>query len=349
MTNLKKTDELYMRRCLQLASLGQGHVSPNPMVGAVIVCDGKIIGEGYHRKCGEAHAEVNAVNSVRDRSLLKRSTIYVSLEPCSHYGKTPPCSRLVIDSGIPHVVIGCLDPFPEVSGRGADMLRRAGLDVRVGVLEKECLELNKCFITVQTKKRPYIILKWAQSADGYIDCLRDKSEKACVISDAVTSALVHRMRSLYDAILVGRKTAEMDNPSLTVRYWTGDNPLRVVIDKDLSLPRNLRLFTDGIKTLVFTSEKHVPDGEVEYITIDFSRPVVPAILQCLYEKKIQSLIVEGGRYTVQSFIDSEYWDEAHIEIGKQVLKAGIPSPVISGTKVAFEKHGNSEIIKILNR
>lgn len=177
MANLKKTDELYMRRCLQLASLGQGHVSPNPMVGAVIVCDGKIIGEGYHRKCGEAHAEVNAVNSVRDRSLLKRSTIYVSLEPCSHYGKTPPCSRLIIDSGIPHVVIGCLDPFPEVSGRGADMLRRAGLDVRVGVLEKECLELNKCFITVQTKKRPYIILKWAQSADGYIDCLRDKSEK----------------------------------------------------------------------------------------------------------------------------------------------------------------------------
>ena len=349
MVNQEKTDEMYMRRCLQLASLGQGHVSPNPMVGAVIVCDGKIIGEGYHRKCGEAHAEVNAVASVRNRDLLRRSTIYVSLEPCSHYGKTPPCSRLIIDCGIPRAVVGCLDPFPQVSGRGISLLRQAGIDVKVGVLEKECLELNKCFITAQTKRRPYVILKWAESADGYIDRLRSKGEKASVISDPVTSSLVHRLRAQCDAILVGRKTAGMDNPSLTVRYWTGENPLRILIDKDLSLPRNLHLFTDEVRTWVFTAKERLSEKWVEYVTIDFSKPVVPAILRHLYEKKIQSLIVEGGARTLQYFIDSGCWDEARIEIGKQMLNEGVPAPEIPGMKMAFESHGNSEIIKTVNR
>ncbi|MCH5328965.1 MAG: bifunctional diaminohydroxyphosphoribosylaminopyrimidine deaminase/5-amino-6-(5-phosphoribosylamino)uracil reductase RibD [Coprobacter sp.] len=349
MTEQVRTDEMYMRRCLQLARLGQGHVSPNPMVGAVIVCDGRIIGEGYHRKWGEAHAEVNAVASVRDRSLLRRSTIYVSLEPCSHYGKTPPCCRLIAECGIPRVVVGCPDPFPEVSGRGIRMLREAGAEVTVGVLEQECRELNRCFMKVQTEQRPYVVLKWAQSADGYIDRCRTAAEPPTVISDAVTSVLVHRLRAHCDAVLVGRRTAEMDNPSLTVRRWTGNAPVRIVIDRHLSLPPDLRLFTDGGRTWVFTAESRPPEGAVEYITLDFSQPVVPALLRCLHEREIQSLLVEGGACTLQHFIDAGEWDEARIEIGKQMLKNGIPAPAVPGTEIGTERHGESKLIRTINR
>ena len=228
-------DELYMSRALQLAVNGVGYTSPNPMVGAVIVCDDKIIGEGYHRQCGEAHAEVNAVNSVRDKSLLKRSTIYVTLEPCSHWGKTPPCSKLIIESGIPNVVVGMTDPYKEVSGRGINMLREAGVDVKVGVLENECVALNKGFLSAQWNKRPYVMLKWAQSADGFIDVLREPGSDIApvVISDKLNSVYVHKLRAEYDAIMVGTNTAIKDNPKLNVRRWDGKNPVRVLVDRNL--------------------------------------------------------------------------------------------------------------------
>jgi riboflavin biosynthesis protein RibD len=234
MTDITPTDEKFMRRALQLASLGSGNVSPNPMVGAVIVCEGKIIGEGFHRLCGRAHAEVNAINSVKDEALLKRSTIYVTLEPCSHWGKTPPCSKLIIEKGIPNVVIGTLDPFPEVSGRGVRMLENAGVTVKCGVLEKECKELNKFFFTSLLNHRPYVLLKWAQTADGYIDRHREAGDdKPLIISNQFNSIAVHKLRSEVDAIMVGTTTAEKDNPSLTVRKWDGKNPLRVLIDRGL--------------------------------------------------------------------------------------------------------------------
>ena len=220
----------YMRRCLQLAACGRGRVSPNPMVGAVIVCDGKIVGEGYHRQFGGPHAEVNAVASMRDPECLSRSTLYVSLEPCSHYGKTPPCSRLIIEKKIPRVVVGCLDPFPSVSGRGVAMLREAGVEVVTGVLEAECRALNAAFMTAHERQRPYVVLKWAQSRDGFIDRRRRPEEAPCRFSDAQTSLFVHRLRAGCDAILVGARTAWLDNPTLTLRLWPGRrSPLRVVL------------------------------------------------------------------------------------------------------------------------
>lgn len=234
-------DEKYMRRCIQLARNGICHAAPNPMVGAVIVRDGEIIGEGYHVRCGEGHAEVNAIASVKDESLLKDATIYVSLEPCSHYGKTPPCADLIIRKGIPRVVVGCVDPFSLVAGRGIQKLRDAGIEVTVGVLEKECRELIRAFVTFNLKKRPYITLKWAQSADGFLD-IRREDGNAVRFSTPLSTLAVHKMRAEQKAILVGRRTALLDNPSLTVREWYGQNPLRLVIDRQLTLPPHLHLF-----------------------------------------------------------------------------------------------------------
>ena len=223
-------DAVFMRRCLQLASLGRGHVSPNPMVGAVVVHRGQIIGEGYHRCYGQPHAEVNAINSVRDAGLLPECTLYVSLEPCSHYGKTPPCADLIVQKKIPRVVVGCLDPFPKVSGQGVARLREAGVEVVTGVLEEECKALNRTFMTCQIDERPFVTLKWAQSRDGYIDRIRKPGEPAIRISDDVSSVWVHRLRAEADAILVGTNTAVADNPSLTTRLWYGRSPLRIVLD-----------------------------------------------------------------------------------------------------------------------
>ena len=223
-------DEKYMRRCLQLAQCGRQGAAPNPMVGAVVVCDGRIIGEGYHQRCGGPHAEVNAIRSVKEPELLRRSTIYVSLEPCAHYGKTPPCAKLIIEMGIPTVVVGCRDPFPKVDGRGIDLLREAGIEVRVGILEKECLWLNRRFITFHTLHRPYITLKWAQSRDGLLDRRRESAEEPPArLSSPVTQTLVHRLRALNKAILVGRRTWELDRPGLNVRLWTGEDPQRIVL------------------------------------------------------------------------------------------------------------------------
>lgn len=325
-------DEKYMARCIQLARCGRQYAAPNPMVGAVIVCDGRIIGEGYHIRCGEAHAEVNAIRSVREdeKELLCQSTIYVSLEPCSHYGRTPPCSDLIISCRIPRVVVGCVDPFSEVAGRGIKKLQQAGIDVQVGVLEQECLELNRRFITSHLQHRPYIILKWAQSADGFIDCLRASSdEPPTCFSNPLNSMLVHRQRSDVQAILVGRRTALLDNPSLTVRHWAGHSPLRLVIDRTLSLPLSLHLFDGSVPTLVFTEHKDPPYKKgVEYITLDFSHDILPQLLGVLYERRIQSLLVEGGATLLQSFIDASLWDEIHVETAPLMLEKGIEAPIL---------------------
>lgn len=328
-------EEKYMRRCIQLAQNGLCNAAPNPMVGAVIVCDGKIIGEGYHVRCGEAHAEVNAIRSVRDESLLKRSTIYVSLEPCSHYGKTPPCADLIIEKEIPRIVIGCRDPFSKVAGRGIQKLRDAGREVTVGVLEEECRHLIRRFITFHTQRRPYITLKWAESADGFIDLCRNDG-KPVLLSNALTSMLVHKKRAEHSAILVGTRTAELDDPSLTVRHWHGRSPVRLVTDKELRLSPTLRLFDGETPTLVFTEHPHAPLPNVTYLPIDYRQDTLPQIMQHLYERNLQSLLVEGGSALLQSFIDAALWDEAFVEESPLRLSSGVKAPEMSN-KISYTR------------
>ena len=319
-------DEKYIARCIQLARNGHCNAAPNPMVGAVIVHNDTIIGEGYHIRCGEAHAEVNAIRSVKDESLLKESTIYVSLEPCSHYGKTPPCADLIINKGIRRAVVGCMDPFSLVAGRGIQKMRDAGIDVTVGVLEEECKNLIRRFITFNTQKRPFITLKWAESADGFIDLHRTGGHPF-IFSSPLSSMLVHKRRAEHAGILVGRKTALLDNPSLTTRSWYGKNPVRMVIDKDLTLPSTLALFDGSTPTLVFTRKADAPQRpQVEYIVLDFGKDILPQIMEVLFLKKIQSLMVEGGSMLLQSFIDAGYWDEAYIERSELRLQAGVKAP-----------------------
>lgn len=322
-----EVDNKYMARCISLARCGAGNVAPNPMVGAVVVHRGKVIGEGYHRKYGEAHAEVNAIASVKDESLLKESTIYVSLEPCSHYGKTPPCAELIIKKQIPRVVVGCLDPFPEVSGRGVRMLREAGVEVVTGVMEKEAWELNREFMTFQQLKRPFVYLKWAQSADGFIDSLRaDANVPAVVFSSAETRRRVHRLRANVAAIMVGTQTALLDNPSLTVRHWEGKSPVRVVLDRTLRIPAHYHLLDGTVKTLVFTATDAVSRENVEYIKIDFARSVLPQVMDELYARKLNSLMVEGGAMLLDAFIREGLWDEMLVETAPVRLGSGIKAP-----------------------
>ncbi|MDR2040898.1 MAG: bifunctional diaminohydroxyphosphoribosylaminopyrimidine deaminase/5-amino-6-(5-phosphoribosylamino)uracil reductase RibD [Tannerella sp.] len=324
-------EEKYMMRCLALAGAGASSVAPNPMVGAVVVHGGRILGEGYHRRFGEPHAEVNAIASVRDASLLREATLYVNLEPCSHYGKTPPCTELIIRKGIPRVVVGCPDPYPEVAGRGIGVLRKAGVEVITGVLEREAVALNAFFITAQTQQRPYIILKWAQSADGFIDRIRtNPSERPVQLSSPVTRRMVHKLRSEVAAILVGTQTAWLDNPSLTVRHWASASPVRVFLDRHLRIPSTYYLLDGSVRTLVFTAQPAVGRPGVEYIRLDFSQPVVPQILQHLYHRQLYSLLVEGGARLHRSFLESGLWDELQVEtvslrLGSGVVPAGIPS------------------------
>ena len=321
-----------MARCLQLAANGRFGAAPNPMVGAVIVHDGKIIGEGYHRQCGGPHAEVNAVRSVKDERLLRESTMYVSLEPCAHYGKTPPCADMIVEKGIPRVVIGCRDSFDQVDGKGIQKLRAAGIEVTVGVLEHECLELNRAFFTYHSKKRPYITLKWAQSADGYIDRERSEAEGAVRFSTDETAVRVHRLRALSDAILVGRRTAELDNPSLTTRMWPGRDPLRLVIDRKGVLNANLKLFDGTVKTVVFTEvfrDFSFSEG-IEQVRLDFSQDILPQMMEYLHTHKVQRLLVEGGSVLLQSFIDRGLWDEAFVEEASFTLGGGVAAPQIKG-------------------
>lgn len=326
-------EEKYMRRCIQLARNGLCNAAPNPMVGAVIVCDGKIIGEGYHVRCGEAHAEVNAIRSVKDPALLKRATIYVSLEPCSHYGKTPPCADLIIEKQIPRIVVGCQDPFAQVAGRGIRKLREAGREVTVGVLEQECKQLIRRFVTFYTLHRPYVTLKWAESADRYIDKLREDGRQV-ILSNPLTSMLVHKKRAEHSAILVGTRTAKLDNPSLTVRNWQGKSPVRIVIDRQQQLSSGLHLFDGSVRTLVFTEQPHAPQPGVEYIPADFRRNILPQIMEHLYAQGLQSLLVEGGSILLQSFIDAELWDEIFVEESPSTLFSGVKAPEI-GNKIPY--------------
>lgn len=328
----RKEDEMYIRRCIQLAKHGRLNVSPNPMVGAVVVYNGRVIGEGYHVRCGQAHAEVNAIRSVKDPLLLKHSTIYVSLEPCSHHGKTPPCADLILEKEIPRIVVGCGDPSSKVSGRGIQKLRDAGREVKVGVLEQECRALIAPFVTASTLNRPYIILKWAESADGFLDIHRSGGT-AVRLSTEESAMLVHKRRAEADAIIVGTRTAALDNPTLNVRHWHGNNPVRVVIDKNLSLPDDLRLFDSTIPTVVYTTkEVGAPENATSYITLDATQPLLPQITNSLHRQQIQTLLVEGGACLLQSFIDSNLWDEAWVEVSRKRIGEGVTAPNIPRRK-----------------
>jgi diaminohydroxyphosphoribosylaminopyrimidine deaminase/5-amino-6-(5-phosphoribosylamino)uracil reductase len=337
-------EEKYMQRCLQLAQQAEGNTYPNPMVGSVIVHQGKIISEGYHRKAGEPHAEVNAVHSVKDKSLLKASTLYVNLEPCAHYGKTPPCSKLIIDYGIPNVVIGCVDSFSEVAGKGIEMMEKAGVNVKVGILEQESLELNRRFFTYHNKKRPYIILKWAETQDGFIDIERNEDNygQPTWITNQWARRAVHKQRANEQAILVGTLTAIKDNPSLTVRDWKGAQPLRCVIDKRCQLNKDYQLLDNQYQTVVYNLEKSKRDGLVDYVMLAES-DFVPQLLNDLWQRNIQSVIVEGGRATLQHFIDADLWDEAHQYIGDVLFKNGVKAPQFAGTPTRNEKFGSSTL------
>ncbi len=333
-----------MQRCLQLASNGLGNVAPNPMVGCVVVHDDKIIGEGFHANNGEAHAEVNAINSVKDRSVLKDATLYVSLEPCAHHGKTPPCSDLIIESGIKKVVIASNDTNPLVLGKGIEKLKRAGVEVISGVLEKEARELNKRFFTFHEKKRPYIILKWAQTADGFIDRKRkDNDQQALQISNEHSKRLLHKWRSEEQAIMVGTNTARLDNPRLDVRLVSGKNPLRIVLDKNLVLAESLNLFDASQPTLVFTSKKKTNQINLEFTTIDFEKHVLHQVLNVLYEKQIQSVIVEGGSKLLQSFIDENLWDEARVFISETFIGNGIAAPKLNAEPSSVSTIDNDKL------
>ncbi len=340
----------YMRRCLQLAKNGTGNTYPNPLVGSVIVFENKIIGEGYHKKAGEPHAEVNAVNSVKDKKLLKKSTLYVNLEPCAHQGRTPACSKMIIDLKIPVVVIGCSDSYKKVDGKGIKMMRDAGIKVITGVLENESRELNRRFFTYHEKKRPYVILKWAQTVDGFIDFDRtpDTPIKPNWITDEYARVLVHKMRSEEESILVGTNTAEKDNPSLSLREWAGKDPLRIVIDKNLRLPENLHLFSGKIPTLVLTEKEKKTEKNIKFLKVTFDETLIKQLLDYLYSSEIQSLIVEGGTKTANAFLDTGLWDEAKVFVGNKFFKSGIKAPEIKLNPVKKENISNSKLFTFKN-
>jgi diaminohydroxyphosphoribosylaminopyrimidine deaminase/5-amino-6-(5-phosphoribosylamino)uracil reductase len=344
------THQDYMQRCIELAQKGLGNVAPNPMVGCVIVHDGKIIGEGYHEKYGGSHAEVNAINSVTDKSQLKKATLYVNLEPCAHFGKTPPCADLIIENKIPYVVIGTIDPFAKVDGRGIEKLMKAGIDVKVGVLEEESKNLNKRFFTFHEKKRPYIILKWAQTSDGYIDIIRNEEglEKPLRITNEASDKLSHTWRSQEQAIIVGKKTAVFDNPQLTVRNTPGKNPLRIAIDRNLVIPSNYFLLDKTTPTLIFTSGEAKSENNLEYKRIDFDEPLLPQILDKLYHDNIQSLIVEGGTLLINSFINNNLWDEARVFISDQKIENGVNAPALEIKPVTKQNIDNDVLLVFEN-
>jgi diaminohydroxyphosphoribosylaminopyrimidine deaminase/5-amino-6-(5-phosphoribosylamino)uracil reductase len=314
-----------MRRCLELALLGAGHTAPNPMVGAVLVHEDRIIGEGYHRQYGHAHAEVNCIAAVKgeDRPFIAQSTLYVSLEPCAHHGKTPPCADLVIEKNIPRVVVGCRDPFPQVDGKGIDKLLAAGVEVTTGILERECIHLNRRFFTFHILHRPFILLKWAQSANGKI-----AGVGRTLISNEYTNRLVHKWRSEEAAILVGSRTALLDDPALTVRWWKGPDPVRVVIDTTLRLPRTLQLFDRQTPTIVFNTLRHEEEENLLYYQLATDSSLVHQVVLALHHLKIQSVLIEGGARLLQSFIDEGYWDEARVITNNELeIPEGLAAPV----------------------
>jgi diaminohydroxyphosphoribosylaminopyrimidine deaminase/5-amino-6-(5-phosphoribosylamino)uracil reductase len=337
-----------MMRCIQIAKNGLGTSYPNPLVGSVIVHNQKIIGEGWHEKSGMPHAEVNAIKSVRNQSLLKDSTIYVNLEPCSHHGKTPPCANLIVEKGIKNVVIGSMDPNPLVAGNGIKFLKDQGCDVALGILVKECNELNKRFFTFINKKRPYILLKWAESLDGFISPKFKNNKSPVWITNKKSRQLVHQWRSQEQAILVGTNTVLEDNPSLTTRNWKGSSPIRLVIDKKLKIPLDATIFDNSAKTIVITELNKENKLNLTYEVIDFSKNVSLQICDLLYKNKIQSLIVEGGTKTLQTFIDQNLWDEARIFKGTPLFNEGTKAPLINGQEISEGKIEQDSLKILLN-
>lgn len=300
-------DEFYIKRCIELAQKAIGKTYPNPLVGSVIVHNGEIIGEGYHHKAGENHAEINAINSIKNKDLIPESTIYVSLEPCAHYGKTPPCALKIKELGFKKVVIGAMDSHDKVNGKGKKIIQDAGIEAVSGILENECIELNKRFFTYHEKKRPYIILKWAESGDGFLD----KDFKPTAISNTLVNQFVHQLRADEHAILVGTQTALNDNPSLTVRNVEGTNPVRILIDFDLKVPDTFKIYNNEAKTLVLNTIKEGSENNIHFITIE-KENFLNHLMNILYKEQIQSVIIEGGSFTLQQFIDAQLWDETII-------------------------------------
>ena len=321
-------NEKYMNRCINLAFNGIGNVAPNPMVGCIIVHEKKIIGEGYHQNFGDWHAEVNAIKSVKNKKLLPKSTLYVNLEPCSHHGKTPPCADLIIRNNIPEVIIGSIDPNKKVSGKGIEKLKKAGIKIKTGILENKCINLNKRFYTFHQKNRPYVILKWAQSKDGYIDIERDSDSpnQPTWITNEITRNLVHKWRNEEQAIMIGRKTAELDNPKLTNRSWGINSPIRIVIDNELVLNKSLNIFNNQTPTLIFNKKLSKKNKNLEYIQLQNTYNTISQILDFLYKKNILSIIIEGGEKLLSSFIALNLWDEARIFIGNNYFNKGIMAP-----------------------
>jgi len=340
------THSFFMHRCLELAQLGSGYTAPNPMVGAVLVHEGRIISEGYHQQYGGPHAEVNCINSVskQDKDKISRSVLYVSLEPCSHFGKTPPCTDLIIASKIPEVVIGCRDPFKEVDGKGIEKLQTAGVKVVYGILERECQQLNKRFFTFNIKHRPYIILKWAETADGKI---AGNGTDRLLISNEQTSRLVHKWRSEEASILVGTNTALLDDPELTTRNWSGSSPIRLVIDMDLKLPSTLKLFNKKQRTVIFNTIKDEEQENLTYYQVTEDVSLVHQIVNALYQMKIQSVLVEGGARLLQSFIDEEMWDAIRVIKNEELkINNGLNAPEFIDRNVDEEIKILGDSIKI---
>ncbi|SOS50873.1 bifunctional diaminohydroxyphosphoribosylaminopyrimidine deaminase/5-amino-6-(5-phosphoribosylamino)uracil reductase RibD [Tenacibaculum finnmarkense] len=343
-------NEKYIKRCLQLAKNGIGTARPNPSVGAVVVYKNTIIGEGFTSAYGANHAEVNAINSVKDKTLLKEATIYVTLEPCAHFGKTPPCADLIVKHQIAKVVIGCVDTNSLVAGKGIERLQNAGINVTVGVLEDECKKHHKRFFTVQNKKRPFIVLKWAETADGFIAPLKRDAQQPVWISNSYSQQLVHKIRSQEQAILVGTNTVIADNPSLDVRHWAGNNPVRIVLDKNLRIPSNLTVFDEKVKTLVLVDKATKVNKVKEQVEvlekIDFSSRVAEQICSVLQKHQIQSVLIEGGAQMLQTFIDANLWDEAQVFVGGTSFKNGVEAPRLSAEKILLKKQNiASDVLK----
>ncbi|WP_449437276.1 bifunctional diaminohydroxyphosphoribosylaminopyrimidine deaminase/5-amino-6-(5-phosphoribosylamino)uracil reductase RibD [Pedobacter steynii] len=334
------TNELYMTRCLELAKMGNGQVSPNPLVGCVIVCDDQIIGEGYHKKFGEAHAEVNAINDVFKNhgdnapTLLANATAYVSLEPCAHFGKTPPCADLLIKHRLKKVVIGNTDPFADVNGKGIEKLHNAGIKVETGILQNECSYLNRRFFTRIKQQRPFIILKWAETANGYF---APKNTAQQWISGPLAKKLVHKWRTEEDAILIGKQTAIADNPQLNTREWPGKNPVRIVIDRNLQVPMNSHIYNNDAKTIIINEIKTEVQNNVHFIQMEDMQYYLPQkITFQLYLMDIQSVIIEGGANILNQFIQGNLWDEARVFTSANSWTGGISSPIING--IITEEH-----------
>lgn len=337
-----------MQRCIQLAKNGLGTTYPNPLVGSVIVLDDTIIGEGWHQKAGQPHAEVNAIQSVTGENLLSKATIYVNLEPCSHFGKTPPCAHLIIEKGIKRVVIGSKDPNPKVAGKGIQKLVEAGCEVVEGILADECDQLNKRFFTYHIKKRPYIFLKWAQTNDPFIAPLKRDAQKPVWITEPKARQLVHKLRAQEQAILVGANTVVADDPSLTTRDWEGPSPVRIVIDPNLKIEKNSHVYNREVKTIFITSHPTESESNLIFEPIDFSKNVGLQICAVLAKHQLQSLIVEGGAQTLQTFIDEGLWDEAMVFTGNTTFEQGVEAPKLKGQLISEETIGSDMLTHYKN-